>query len=901
MPRLDCEKIIGQWLGRNTLTEGELRELARQARQIARKATAPRNAANQNVDIQQLTEQWAERQAAKAKAAKRASLLNATARVNAINYCLDHFAGREAEGLSALMTSSAKLRHGARLSVDNIGAAFEAEYIQGLANELDRLGPMHAKILQKGAMDEHIANALFGFDDPAAPAYKGPKEAYEIAEAIYAFHEKARKNANTYGAWIQKDPNYIVRQTHDQLRLIKAGRDKWIADIENGLDWEKTADGVYFDVTTPEAKAERRAFLERVYDALASGEHEKIQQPGQPGFADPANRPSVMGSVASRLSQHRVLHFATGSDWYRYNQLYGQKSLGEAVVSGLSKLANDTALMRVLGPSPHNNLELIMTALKISLKHKGDFKGDIKLENAKHALRARMAQLDGTQNMDGNPTLGFIARGIRAMNSVTKLGFAMISGFADAPSGGFEARFQGLPFFKTMKQIMGSALKGRGTPEERAILEANGVFFDSVKSALFTKFRGATAPGKLNAMMYQFFKLNGLSLWTDVWKKGFCLTMSNAMTTMTHLKWDGLKNETRRLFSLYKIDEGKWEMLRKGNMKAADGRMYFTAELASQISDADAAAYMKSKGMLVSPARIEQFRAELAQDIRAMFRDRTRYAMLEPDNETQAIITQGLSSGTVAGEAMRCIMQFKSFPILFLQRTIGREFFGRGADSIGQALRMALPNKNAEMSSLLAIMLTTTAFGYLSMTTKELLAGKNPRNPFQDGEQFRKVMIASALQGGGLGIFGDFLFGASSRVGSSFLGTLAGPTLSNMEALYNLYTRIRDGDDINASAYKFLWSNMPGNNLYWLKGAYEYFVGNHICELLNPGFMKRYRNRIYNENKQTFWMPEPTPYEFIEEWTKPKIAARKKRTAEKRAATRKANKEREQAANQKKG
>ncbi|MDE8420560.1 hypothetical protein, partial [Klebsiella pneumoniae] len=45
---------------------------------------------------------------------------------------------------------------------------------------------------------------------------------------------------------------------------------------------------------------------------------------------------------------------------------------------------------------------------------------------------------------------------------------------------------------------------------------------------------------------------------------------------------------------------------------------------------------------------------------------------------------------------------------------------------------------------------------------------------------------AAVLQGGGFGIFGDFLQSSQNRFGGGFLGSLAGPLFQDGQAVFNV-------------------------------------------------------------------------------------------------------------------
>jgi hypothetical protein len=59
--------------------------------------------------------------------------------------------------------------------------------------------------------------------------------------------------------------------------------------------------------------------------------------------------------------------------------------------------------------------------------------------------------------------------------------------------------------------------------------------------------------------------------------------------------------------------------------------------------------------------------------------------------------------------------------------------------------------------------------GYFVLQAKQLIAGKDPRP--NSGATF----LASMMQGGGAGIYGDFLFGQANRYGGGTYGNTCWP------------------------------------------------------------------------------------------------------------------------------
>ena len=100
-------------------------------------------------------------------------------------------------------------------------------------------------------------------------------------------------------------------------------------------------------------------------------------------------------------------------------------------------------------------------------------------------------------------------------------------------------------------------------------------------------------------------------------------------------------------------------------------------------------------------------------------------------------MNQGLEKGTGKGETIRFIGQFKSFPITIWKKIIGRELNSYGPDD----------SKFSKFSGLTSILILGTMFGYISMSAKDMLRGRSPRDPNK-----LSTMLEALSQGGGLGI-----------------------------------------------------------------------------------------------------------------------------------------------------
>jgi len=226
-------------------------------------------------------------------------------------------------------------------------------------------------------------------------------------------------------------------------------------------------------------------------------------------------------------------------------------------------------------------------------------------------------------------------------------------------------------------------------------------------------------------------------------------------------------------------------------------------------------------------AALADARRDLEVKLRRFFADEMRFAYIETDATSRRLALQGTQGGTVVGEIMRTLAQFKGWPIAFTQRTLGRAIYG-------QPNRTAMDRllTGANVGSVVATMMFA---GYLTLTLKDLLRGYGPRDPTE-----RQTLLAALVQGGGAGIFGDFLFGQANRFGGSFAATVAGPLVGGVgEDLQKLYLMAREGDVKSGRALGILLQNTPFLNLWYLRPVLDFLVLNALREHLSPGHLSK--------------------------------------------------------------
>ena len=761
---------------------------------------------------------------------KRNASLNINARLKATAY-VNQFrnAGLDFEGFRGLLVGTERKRAGGRISVDAEQKNFRGEWLGGMIADLEKGDLMRQ--FTSGDFDREISVALWNMGRKGDNS-KLPPEAVRIAEVINKYQDDARNTRNRFGAWIRDLQGYITRQSHDMMKIRDAGEKAFKDFVLPRLDMQRSLRD--FDGTADD-------FLTRVYDDFAAGSHMKTL-----AGEDDLVALGRGSSLARRESVSRVLYFKDGNASFEYQQQFGQGGLAQSVLQGLDHAGKSAGLLKLLGTNPEATMTRLFDEYAESLR--GDPVRRAKFLEKRKELGNLLAQVDGSVNIPGNVSAARISSFLRAWQSMAKLGGAVISSVTDLANYAAELRFgQDKNLLSGTLDGMTALTQGRASGEKQQILSSLGVFHESTLGSVFARFDSPDLlGGKTAAAMQMFFKLNGLAWWTESLRDGYALTHSHYLATNTGKAFDKIPAALRDMLGLYNIDAGKWDILRIATMPEADGRQYMTPDGLRTVPRAALENYIIGIGRKVSDTSVQNLLDDLSSALRTMTIDRMHHAVIEPSARTRAFMLRGTQPGTVPGELLRFVGQFKSFPVALIQMTLGREVYGRGYDTIGDYLK----NGKGDMVGLATFIALSTAMGYAAMATKDLLQGKNPR-PVDDVRTWAAAMV----QGGGLGIYGDFLFNKYNRMGGTLSGSMLGPVANVADTTADLWTRIRTGDDVAATAFNAAVQNTPFMNLFYARAALNYLVLYRIQEALNPGFLRRMERRAERENGQTYYLP----------------------------------------------
>lgn len=720
------------------------------------------------------------------------------------------------KGVRAILVGIQEFSNIARDSIGSRQKTIEDVEANKLFHAINNISKDSWKDFDSGKIDLEIKQEMLGVNT-------GIKEAKEIANILKTYQEEWRLRLNDLGANIQKLDDWITRTVHNtekmanaskKSKLVEDNRNAWVEYIRERLDVKRTFPGITDGIKVNQ-------ILSDVYDSLMSGDHLKH-----------GGTNSIYGTrnVANRLNASRVLHFKDALARHEYDIMFGEPSLKESVLSVLANTSRNIPLIEFLGTNPQSGLEKLLSLLRKKYKNTNpQFIKDLNFTN----FKSEFAELDGSVNLIGGQTLAKTGMVIRGLQRIGKLGFSPVSSFSDLAQYMGATNFQGRGLFTGIYEAMGALFR----TQDKAAMEVLGITSNSIITSTANRFSYADSFGKFAKVENSFFKWIGLNAWVNNLKSGMTVGLARHYGMLADTAFGSLNVRERNLLKLYGIDEGKWDLLRSIKTLDVNNKRYLTAEGASELSDE---AIKKYAGKSLSDREIRNFKRDLETSWRNILVDQAVHASPEPDAAIRAITNQGLEKGTYAGEGLRFMMQFKSFAITMWKKIIGRELKSYGPDD----------SKYATVAGITNILVLNSIMGYIAMSSKDMLRGRSPRDPSKGS-----TIIESISQGGGLGIYGDFIVGQiQNEYGNNVFETILGPTASDAKKILDIVFNPKEPAKVGKKFLELVEGNAPIINMWYTRAAYDYLIGYQIKEFLDPGFFERMRARHEEKRGQTYFL-----------------------------------------------
>lgn len=768
------------------------------------------------------------------------------------------------EGLLAYIEGSPKFTEGARLSVERQRNAIQAKVTgEMLQAELDRAGVLDEFI--HGHMDKDIIREFY------EPGSTNNDKAARIHEILVNINKFLVDRQNRAGSMIHYLPEHFGRQSYDPVWMRKAFLDgksqPTQAEFDEGFEQFKAFILQHLDHERTFGDANPDEFLRSAFTNILEGVYGPHTSPRGAEINSSFN---AMGSLAKKTSTQRLFHFKNGDSAFEVMEALGRHSLKDGVLSGIRYSSTAIAMMENFGPNPEMTLKRIMTDLRKNARDRHDNKAVKSLQGRQEMkIQSAFDKISGRLDIPADPTIHRWTSSALALTDLSKMGGVTLSALPDPAFIFSTATFNGASNMEAASNMLGF-FKGSSDKEHRLrMLGAKGML-DSFSGEIASRFsiheNGAhRGLFKLNQLL---FKLNGMNWWNDRWSMVTIEGLTSIAGRDAHLAYDQLPTARKNMWEMMNLRADEWDAIRStaygvdeaGNITPLsklsedfDGKVFITPDQFKDIPEAHIDSVLVDRGIPVTSQNKARLRDELETKYRAWLEDALDESVLKPGSRESRILSAGTQAGTYAGSFWRMLTHFKSFPLTVYTKIIRRELMNGSprARSLDEWLNDPLKQGKWRLLQLIAM---TTVGGYFASSLKDAVKGRTPKKLIVDDKLDSKVLIDSMIRGGGMGIYGDFLFTEYDRAYNTPLNVVAGPVFGEAsQAVMNIQDTVK-GEDTRQRLFKQIRNNTPLVNLFYIRPALDYLIFYNVQEMLEPGSVRKMENTIKQKTGQEFFI-----------------------------------------------
>jgi hypothetical protein len=671
--------------------------------------------------------------------------------------------------------------------------------------------------------------------------------AIELAKAYFKTQDYVIARHNKYGGNIIQRADFNLPQPHDWVSIVKAGKDAWIDFIMPLLNRAKMID-----------HKTNKAFMND--ESLRLALSETWESITQGGLNKTANITKA-GKLYNKRIDHRFLVFKDSDSWKAYQQKFGIKEGGilGVIMKNLDSISRDTAMMRKLGPDIDKTY-LLLKNLVLSEGRKKTAGEPAKpsilkateFDKAEAAVKGTLFNA-GFENLHlyfknqlgqpGNPFWARTFSGLRQVLTSAYLGAASILALTDFNWQRMTNQWNGLPAFKSARRTLQLYKEGFKKDKDIAklairagLIAEHWVPYSQQVNRFMLEVNGSELTQRLADAT---LTLSGLQGHTQAGRWGFGLEFQGYLADSIGKTFDELDGPLKRSFKRYGITAGDWDVARST-------KLYDAGEDLAQYEGKNALFFLPDNIRLRTD--IDDYSKEqISSKFFDMIKTETEYAVPSLSAKGRVALLQNAKPGTFAGELILSAAMFKQFPITLMFTHVARGITQKG---MGKARYMG------------DLVVSGALYGAFAMELREILKGRNPTPLDYVKEKPGEYFLRALVNGGGLGLFGDYFLNDTNRYGKTMAETLPGPAIGFIADLLSIpkdavFDLVNGRDtNITGDALQLIKRNTPGASIWYLRLIWERVIMETIQRQLDKDFDSR-NSRIINnyakETQQDFW------------------------------------------------
>lgn len=626
---------------------------------------------------------------------------------------------------------------------------------------------------------------------------------------------KAWKETDQYGVKMRRAegsniaetlPDYLPQSWND-VQVTRAGKaaftDWMMARFDDGR--LKMVD---FETGAPVSRETAQQLVEGAFDTISSNGLNKLV-PGQRGGR----------KLANAHQDRRVFHWTTADAWLDFNRTFGHgdAAIFESLMGHIGEVAREYALLRVLGTNPETAARTLVDVAK------KDGAGGFGV----YHLESVYDQVSGKAHSPVSQWLARWGGSVASWLRSAQLGSATLSAFGDFATLAKTADFAGLDKTKVIARYLEQMNPSAKGARQQAIRLALGS--EDASRAAGLSFRDGISFGT-HGLAAKFadatMKASLLSPHTAAARRAMGMELLSHLTQLAQQNraWGNLPGQIERAFERHGITEADWAAM-KGGLEDMGGVTWLHPEKLAKGTGAEQTAAIR----LMSMVNREM---DMAAPIGGAF---------------ERALLQGKSRpGSLAFEFLvRPVAMYKSYPVSIITHHGFRMASTFLEEGYGAGMAYA------------SLIVTLTVAGAFAIQAKSIAQGKDPMS-MSSG----KFWALAAFQGGGAGIFGDFLNGALNRADKSFFQNLAGPQWGLVDDLVRItggnFNALAKDKDTHAGRElaNLLRRYTPGSSLWYTRLALDRMVFDAAQREIDPDYpsaFRRIEQRARKEFGQEFW------------------------------------------------
>ena len=504
--------------------------------------------------------------------------------------------------------------------------------------------------------------------------------------------------------------------------------------------------------------------------------------------------------------------FKSGDALAEYQKKIGGDSFSN-LINYVDRMSADISSAHVLGKNAQATIKKLAKAGKLSNDDTAQL-----INTWEHATgKVRTVQPKGVKGV-----VSKIIQGLRTLSTAAMMGASVLVTGLDIATMGLTARYNGLPVMK----MYGKMLKNMVSRDSRMELAQVGFQLESVLSSLsnMSKFNPhATQSDTMNKIATGVLRTSGLLAAADAMKLAVKNTFLVQFKDLSKTTFEALATKNPNMYKqldAYGITKKDWDVMRKS------------------IGD----------DVMLDPLKLTKMNDEVGSKFFRLMNEEADTAVVTPGARSAHWTSLGKDKGTIAGETVRSISQFKSTIVEQITTHIYRA-----------AQQQGTGNKISYMAQYIA---STTILGGMVYQLKEISKGNTPADPTKDPVKF---FAESLRQAGSIPYITDTLLPnmIDPKYGSDGIESLFSPaSLNKVTNILKQGTKavLEEDDGKRAKAQSRLTRELigfiPANNHVFVKAYSEYFK-NYVGTMIDPkGEAKRQRkkNKDLKEMGQKSWI-----------------------------------------------